>query len=283
MDRLFTNNQNTSGVYGNPQEDFETAKAGLAGFFGTPDTSSVMNPNAKDAYQNAELANLFSNLIPGKAPLAVGAGGILKMYKTLPQALKDSLMRGATKREMFDNHNAVWDGKDWYQFFKDDIKVPPKGFEGTTNVKSSTNNLFPSIGNTPITYRKFPSTSWGRAGVDRNTGKNFVEINQGLSPVSKAETVGHEIQHIYDPIQGRTAGTTKTATSEADVKELKDLLSAKYKHPEFDYTPFDHYQHQRGEVRARLNALLNNDPDHYQGLESVFKKGQFYPEMLWEK
>ena len=271
------------GVYGNPKEDFETAKAGLGGFFGTPDESSVMNPASRDAYNSGELANLFSNLIPGKATMAAGAGGILKMYKNLPSALKESLMKGATKREMFDNHNAVWDGKDWYQFLKDDLKVPPKGFQGTTNIRESTNNLVPSIGNVPVTYKQFPSTSWGRAG-NGSDADTFVEINQGLSPWSKAETLGHELQHIYDPrYNGRSGGTTKAATPEATVQELKQLLSAKYTHPEFDYTPFDHYQHNRGEVRARLNALLNVDPNHYQGLESVFKKGQYYPEMLWEK
>jgi len=31
-----------------------------------------------------------------------------------------------------------------------------------------------------------------------------------------------------------------------------------------------------------MNALLNNNPEHFQGLQSVFKKNEFDPRMLWE-
>lgn len=247
------------GVYGNPKEDFETAKAGLSGFFGLPNETSVMNPASGNAYRNSELASLFSDLIPGKAPLAVGAG-ILKKFHTIPSYLKESIANGRTARQLFDDYNAVKVGDDYFQFLKDDIRTPPQGSQGTYLVKDLTNGLSKDVGDIPVSFEPMRSTLWGSA-EHYGDGRRAIRVNNGLSPTSQRETIGHEIQHPYDKRYNGLSGGTTVAKSNNSALE---------------------YQHNLGEVRARLNALLNNDPDHFQGLHSVFKKDEFDPRLLWE-
>jgi len=247
------------GVYGNPKEDFETAKAGLSGFFGFPNEASVMNPSAQSAYKNSELASLFSDLIPGKAPLAVGAG-VLKKFHTIPKHLLQSISQGRTARQLFDDHNVVKVGDDYFQFLKDDIRVPPKGSTGTYTVNDLTNGLSKDVGNIPVSFEPLRSTLWGKAERFPDNRRKLT-INNNLSEISQRETIGHEIQHPYDELYNDLSGGTTVAKSNNSALE---------------------YQHNLAEVRARTNALLNNDPDHFQGLESVFKKGEYDPRMLWE-
>jgi len=248
------------GVYGNPKEDFETAKAGLSGFFGLPNETSVMNPASGNAYRNSELASLFSDLIPGKAPLAVGAG-ILKKFHTIPSYLKESIANGRTARQLFDDHNVVKVGDDYFQFLKDDIKLPPKDYNGGYyTIRDLTNGLSKNVSNIPVSFEHMGGTTWGRAERFED-GRYKLTINNGLSDLSKKETIAHEIQHPYDVLYNNLGGGTTVARSNGSRTD---------------------YNHNLGEVRARLNALLNNDPDHYQGLQSVFYANEYDPRMLWE-
>ena len=173
------------GVYGNPKEDFETAKAGLSGFFGLPNEVSVMNPSAQSAYKNSELASLFSDLIPGKAPLAVGAG-VLKKFHTIPKHLLQSISQGRTARQLFDDHNVVKVGDDYFQFLKDDIRVPPKGSTGTYIVNDLTNGLSKDVGNIPVSFEPMRSTLWGKAERFPDNRRKLT-VNNNLSEISNVK------------------------------------------------------------------------------------------------
>lgn len=240
-----------------PRADYERAKAGLSGFFGFPNETSVMNPEARSTYDNAELASLFSNLLPAKAPLAIGAG-ILKKFSTVPSYLKQAISEGRTARQLFDDFNAVKVGDNYFQFLKDDLKVPPSN--GTYLVKDLTNGLSKDVGNIPVTYEPMRSTLWGTSQRFPDNSRALT-INSGLSSTSQRGTLGHEIQHPYDEMYNGLGGGTTMAKANNSSME---------------------YNHNMGEVRARLNELLNNDPDHFQGLHSVFKKDEFDPRLLWE-
>ena len=274
------------GMYGNPREDYDKANAVVNGFTGFGDEPSVMSGQS-DLYRYSELANLFSNLIPSKGALsgAAAMGGILKQYKTIPEALKTMIGKRASAREIFDELNAVHDGRNWNQFFKDDIKIPPKGFEGTIPMKSLSNNLFPAIGDVPVQFTSLRSTQWGVVGNAVATRPSVqhskIQLNKTLSDIPKSEAVAHELQHLFDfNYTNRDFGTTSKAFNPDTVNEYQTYLRDKYKNPELVYTSDTHYNHAVDEVRGRLNGLLNIDPNHFQGLESVFRKGEYYPEML---
>lgn len=274
------------GVYGNPRQDYEKAKAALSGFVGVGEEPSVMS-DQRDTYNKSELAGILSGLFPGKGALsgAAAMGGILKQYKTLPETLKAMIGRGATAREIFEDLNAVHDGRNWNQFFKDDIKIPPKGYEGTLPMKTLTNNLFPNLGEVPVQFTSMPSTRWGSVGNDPSIRPSLansgVQLNKSLSDIPKGEAVAHELQHLFDfNYTNRDFGTTSKAFDPDTVSEYQTYLRGKSKNPNLIYDNTTHYNHAVDEVRARLNGLLNVDPDHFQGLESVFKKGEYYPEML---
>ena len=282
MEQLFKNFPAQQADPARLKQDLGTAQTAMKGFFGVGDVPSVMQGQAAtDLYNNSELTGILSNLFPGKAAIGMGAG-ILKGYKTLPRSLMESIGRGASARELFDEHNAVKVGDRYYQFLKDDIRLPEKNTTGSFTVGDLTNGLSGDIKNRRVDFTPKPDNRWG-ASVPPMDGKpGYIQVNNRLSPWSQRETLAHEIQHPYDVHYNLAGGgTTMDATSPEKVANLQQLLQSSAKYRDSVYNQFDHYQHNKGEVRARLNALLNNDPDHYTGLESVFHKGQYFPEMLW--
>lgn len=97
------------------------------------------------------------------------------------------------------------------------------------------------------------------------------------------QTLFHERQHDWDNLNRRSSGFSPDRVSDNMLTSMNNLMT-KYYPKASPMDKNDVYRHNIGEARARLNALLETEPEAYQGLNSNF--GYFgnrgFPSTVWK-
>lgn len=264
-------------------------------FQGQADSSGQTGPTLQrladkaevDRIKRTSLESLFENVAPlalysGEAEAALRPsflGGTRKL--SILEKMKSA---GASDRQIFDALKMVFDGKGYNHFTNDALKLPPQGVDRVKPL-SSVSNIDPkhSIG----TYfrRDLADNLGGSVAVDRNwlpiMRANKVNINNKHTDLQRAESLGHELQHVYDMnVYNRSAGVSPSNISEAQRMQMTKLNQKA--NPGQGLNAEDVYYHNVGEIRGRLNGMLQTEPDKYQGLSSVFEGQKYNPDLIWE-
>lgn len=132
----------------------------------------------------------------------------------------------------------------------------PQGskLEVGAGVRTSRENL---KDNTLAFYEKPYGSEPGYAMFNANTTRPFDDIKR---------SVYHELQHHHDFITGRSHGWNPIKSTPDVMEQFNKNLPANA-----PFTPTNHYEHNIGEARARLNAMLETNPEQYQNLSSIFR------------
>lgn len=264
-------------------------------FQGHRDSSGRIGPTLQRLADRAEVARvkrttletLFEIVAPmalysGEAEAALRPAFLAGTRKTgLLEKMKSA---GASDRQIFDALKMVFDGKGWNNYTDDALKLPAQGLDRTKPL-SSVSNMDPnhSIG---VRFKgDLPDNLGGYVGVDRNwlplmRAKN-VTINNKHTDLQRAESLGHELQHVYDMnVYNRPAGVSPSNISEAQLMQMTKLNQKN--NPGQGLNAEDVYYHNIGEIRGRLNGLLQTDPQRFDGLASVFEGQKHNPDLYWE-
>lgn len=115
-------------------------------------------------------------------------------------------------------------------------------------------------------------------------GPRQIYLNSGYNQDLKGylQTMFHERQHDWDGINNRSDGFNPKMMSDNMLKKLNEIHQKNYPKGG-ELTKFNAYDHNIGEVRARLNSILETDPDAYQGLETPFHyfNKKAFPNSIW--
>lgn len=126
-----------------------------------------------------------------------------------------------------------------------------------------------------------------QGGTGGQGGQGTVQISPNFPQDEMRATLAHELQHLYDKAGNRTSGTNDEYLN--SIPGLVDLWGNSSKNiPLKEQVPWNMYQHNYGEVRARLNAMLNKKHEardrSYTKISDTFHPS--YPQRaggIWQK
>lgn len=275
-------------------------------FQGNRDSQGQEGPTQQKLVDRAafqqDKTNALESLFDVAAPLGMYSGeaqGSINPLTMLQQAkLGKALQKGANERMLFEDEGIVRSGQyDWGKFEPDPIKqsfrdrftapnphglVKPKG-AGSMSLQDIFDMKIPGGANAKIDFKELPPDIFalatpagiGSSGVYRPS--NLIEYNTERlrKPAEHVGTIQHEYQHILDKLRGLSAG--------ANPKNITQRSMQKSGHTPDTYDATQHYLHNIGEVRARQNDMLNNNPGMYTDISSVFRniRAPYYPHKLW--
>lgn len=110
--------------------------------------------------------------------------------------------------------------------------------------------------NTNAFYQSPNSSAPGQAMFNALKTRPFDDIKRSIY---------HELQHHHDFITGRSHGWNPVKSTPEMMEQFNKNLPANA-----PFTPTNHYEHNIGEARARLNAMLETNPEEYKNLSSIF-------------
>lgn len=111
--------------------------------------------------------------------------------------------------------------------------------------------------NTNAFYQSPNSSAPGQAMFNALKPRSFDDIKRSIY---------HELQHHHDFITGRSHGWNPVKSTPDVMEQFNKNLPANA-----PFTPTNHYEHNIGEARGRLNAMLETNPEEYQNLSSIFR------------
>ena len=259
-------------------------------FQGTKDSQGQEGPTRQkmaDRHSfNQSKARALESLFEVAAPLATYSGeaqGAINPLSMLQRGYLDkALAKGATEKQLFKDHGLVRSGDRSWGKFEEDLINP--SFRGKFTApdryglvkpiqpeEMRLSDIFSSPliggGNAKVSLQSMDNSLVGgldiagvKNGVYRPDNTIKVNSNKLRRPDEFDGTLQHEYQHLIDYLRKQSSGTN---VGEAGSTQR--------------------YFHNIGEVRARQNDFLNNSPEIYNGLESVFDNiGQkFNPQMLY--
>lgn len=263
------------------------------------DTTGRAGPTRQKMYDDWEFKDMrrrgLEGLFDTFAPLALqstDAQALIHPFSGLAKkAVAESAAKGLSREEMFNRHKAVWTGRKWEQLTPDQVNLPQKHLRdsGISQRLSDviSNQVAPDLGK-HLRLRYDPLQAPNLGGYDRPN--SMIQVRRGMPDNKTRGTVQHEFQHLFDESQpSRSIGST---TREIGT-DLQDILRSVKQDPQLSYTNLDHYLHNQGEIRARLNERLQR-PDKMwhqnyfdNGLQSVFDSGNsmpnrtFHDDMIW--
>ena len=242
----------------------------------------------QDLYRFKKMrGDALENIFNVVAPLGMYSGdaqGIINPFKSFSPGLKEAIGRGASRKEMLDKHNAVWTGKKWEEFTPDQLTG---NLSGSGPLSRYISNVPEGIKNVPVGFKDLGPENGGVF----YPAHNMIEINSNRPVSAKQQSLLHEPQHANDlQTLGRSAGADPRQINPEHVQDLQSMLREMRSKNDLSYTNMDHYLHNQGEIRARLNDRLQTGmKNDYldQGLQSVFNKRvgpvdyQYHPELIW--
>lgn len=279
-------------------------------FQGQADSQGQLGPTLQKVADNAAFSKDKANALEGLFNAALPVGGSMMTYSPEAEAairplnslqhntLDKILKQGpVNERQLFEDHGIVKSGPYSYGHF-----TPDNPKESWQNVlKDLSNSKTPSEmklsdifdtqmpigGNAVVRFAPdsnvFNKGSMSKSGLVDGKMQHDNIINVNSAPNDKTKftgTVQHELQHVLDYLGGRSYGSNPSdygtvGKLRAVLKNSKDVPS--------DFTNVNRYYHNIGEVRARQNDMLNNEPGRYTDISSVFRTdGQpYHPHLLW--
>ena len=240
-----------------------------------------------DSNKRKGLETLFETVAPmamysGDAEAALKPAFLSATRKGL--ILDKMKSAGASERQIYDALKLIFDGKGYNHFASDQLKLPPKG-KNITKPAFALSNVSPkdSVG---VRFKSdLPDNLGGFVSRDSSwfpiNKANRITINSNLDDTQRANSFGHELQHVLDMnVHNRSYGTNP-----GNITEKQRFLATKQNqnvNPGQGLNQEDIYYHNLGEIRGRLNGLLNTEPEKYQGLSSVFEGQKYNPNLIWE-
>lgn len=264
-------------------------------FQGHADSKGQHGPTLQKLADRAEFSNTkrqtLENLFETIAPLALYSNEAeAALYPMMLAGTRKNVIlnkmktAGATERQIFDALKLVFDGKGYNHFTDDALKLPKQGIDRVKPLWAISN--IPKSQSIGVDFNtRLPDNIGGSVIRDPtwlpiNRAKK-ININANLDDITRANSLGHELQHVLDMnVYNRSFGTNPS-----EITEKQRFLATKQhqkNYPGQSLSNEDLYYHNIGEMRGRLNGLLQTEPEKYQGLSSIFGEYKHNPDLYWE-
>lgn len=240
----------------------------------------------------AGLASLFAKPATMLMTPTEAEGAILPFKGAAKQAMLEASSKGLSRKDMWDQLGALWTGNKWEHFTPDKVNMLPDHLRkaGVSQRLSDviSNPNLPGLGDyTKLRHDQLSGITTGGYSPSRS----LVQLQKDLSALKAKQVLQHEFQHVSDyAIPNRSVGTTSTIDNAGD---YQSLLRSSKNDPNISYDNVDHYLHNQGEIRARMNDRLQRDDNMWMqnyfdnGLQSMFDSSNanpsrvFHDNMIW--